>query len=276
MIQVSTSQGDENSARQLSELQSKLLPITTYGKEIQARAKEVEEAIKTLNDAGKDLTREKLLDFVIEAPNEDRVDAYVSIARPGMDYEFFQKLTEKIDQAKGDAKEKLTNLRENLLEATKEVDEQLQARLNLAARNVNALIQTEDIREATLANLPAIDEFFLQALENEIQAAEQAKDKDKVGKLQQIRDALEEAAKAIAAPQELLQELIDADEETRKKLMKERAEEITPQFVEALTSLLVQLDGPDNIEMADKVRAVYRDALRISMQSSMKKEPEEK
>lgn len=276
MIQVSASQGDETSARQLSELQSKLLSITTYGKEIQARAKEVEEAIKTLNDAGEGLTREKLLEFVIEAPNEDRVDAFVSLARPGMDYEFFQKLTEKIDQAKGDTKEKLTNLREHLLEATQEVDEQLQVRLNLAARNVNALVQIEDIREATLSNLPAIDEFFLQALENEIQAAEQAKDKDKVGKLKQIRDALEEAAKAITAPQELLQELIEADEETRKKLMKERAEEITPQFVEALTSLLVQLDGPDNIEMADKVRAVYRDALRISMQSSMKKEPEKK
>ena len=274
MIQVSASQGDENSAKQLSELQNKLLPITTYGKEIQARAKEVEEAIKILKDAGEDLTREKLLDFVIEAPNDDRVDAYVSLARPGMDYEFFQKLTEKIDQAEGDEKEKLSNLREHLLKATQEVDEQIQARLNLATRNVNALIQAEDIREATLANLPAIDEFFLQALENEIQAAEQAKDKDKVGKLKQIGDALEEAAKAVAAPQELLQELIDADEETRKKLMKEHAEEITPQFVEALTGLLVQLDGPDNVEMADKVRAVYRDALRISMQSSMKKEPE--
>jgi hypothetical protein len=220
------------------------------------------------------LDRDKLLEIVLEAPTDDRVDAYVSLARPGMDYEFFAKLSQKIDEAEGDEKERLSALRERLLEGTREVDEQIQARMSLALQNLNTLLQAEDIRAATLANLPAIDEYFLQTLENEMDAAEKAKDKDRLGKIQQIVDAIEEAAKAISAPSELLQKLIDADEDGRVKLFEEHADEITPAFIESLTSLLVRLDGPDNVEMADKVRAIYRQAVRFSMQSSMKKETE--
>jgi hypothetical protein len=275
MIQLSASRGDEEGATLLNDLQQKLLPITKVGKEIQARVKEVEEALKVLREAGEGLDREKLLELVIEAPNDDRVNAYVSLARPGMDYEFFTKLTEKIDQAEGDEKERLSSLREHLLEATKEVDEQIQARLAVALKNVNTLIQAEDIRQATLANLPAVDEYFIQSLENELNAAEEAKDKDRLAKLKKIVEAIEEAAQAISAPSELLQKLIDAkDEKARKKIYDEHAEEITPGFVESLTGLLVRLDGPDNVEMADKVRAIYREAVRFSMQASMKKDAE--
>jgi hypothetical protein len=275
MIQLSAQQGDQEGATLLNDLQGKLLPLTTVGKEIQARAKEVEEALKTLQEAGEGLDREKLLEIVLEAPNEDRVDAYVSLARPGMDYEFFAKLTEKIDQAEGEEKERLTALREQLLKATSEVDEQIQARMRVSLQNLNTLIQAEDIRQATLANLPAIDEYFIQTLETEMNAAEQAKDKDRLEKMKQIVEAIEEAAKAISAPSELLQKLIDAaDDDALKKLFEEHAEEITPAFIESLTSLLVRLDGPDNVETADKVRAVYRQAVRFSMQSSMKKETE--
>jgi hypothetical protein len=276
MIQLSARQGDRDGANLLNGLQGKLLPLTTVGKQIQARAQEVEAALKTLQDAGEKLDRDKLLEIVLEAPNDDRVDAYVSLARPGMDYEFFAKLTQKIDEAEGKEKERLSALRERLLEGTREVDEHLQARMNVALQNLNTLLQAEDIRAATLANLPAVDEYFIQALENEMDAAEKAKDKDRQAKIQQIVDAIEEAAKAINAPSELLQKLIDADDEGRKVLLEEHAGEITPAFIESLTGLLVRLDGPDNVEMADKVRAVYRQAVRFSMQSSMKNETEKK
>jgi hypothetical protein len=274
MIQLSARQGDRDGATLLNELQGKLLPLTTAGKEIQTRTQEVEAALKTLQDAGEKLDRDRLLEIVLEAPNDDRVDAYVSLARPGMDYEFFTKLSQKIDQAEGKEKERLSALRERLLEGTREVDEHIQARMGLALQNLNALLQAKDIRTATLANLPAVDEYFIQTLENEMDAAEKAKDKDRLKKMRQVVSAIEEAAKAITAPSELLQELLDADEDGRKKLFEEHAEEITPAFIESLTALLVRLDGPANVEMADKVRAIYRQAVRYSMQSSMKKETE--
>jgi len=54
---------------------------------------------------GQGLTREKLLELVIGAPSDARMRAYVSMARGGMDYQFFQLLTEKIDKHR-DAKGK--------------------------------------------------------------------------------------------------------------------------------------------------------------------------
>jgi hypothetical protein len=52
--------------------------------------------------------------------------------------------------------------------------------------------------------------------------------------------------------------------------MEENGEAITPQLVETLTGLLVQLEAGDNKEMTEKVRAIYRAAVRMSMQSGMK------
>lgn len=270
LIQVSAVQGDQTQAKQLSDLQQKLLPLTEYGRQIQEQSKEVEAAVKALNDAGKDLTREKLLELVLEAPNDIRVDAYASLARPGMDYQFFQLLSEKIEQAEGEEKVRLTELRERLLELTKEIDAQMEARLQVARQNVNALAATDNIRENTLANLGAIDEFFLQALELEMAAAKESGEEEKLGKLQQIIETLQEASRAAAGPDpQFLQQLIDAEPDARKALMEEHADQINDKFIETLTGLVVQLDNTDNKELAEKARAVYREAVRFSMKASM-------
>jgi hypothetical protein len=273
LIQGSLARNDNQSAQELTQLQQRLLPVTTFGRELQAQSQEMQEAINALKELGEGLTREKLLDLVIAAPNDLRVDAYVSLVRGGMDYQFFQLLSEKIDAAEGEEKQKLTDLREHILEATAEIDKEIEARMGLAMQNLERLLEVEDIKETTFANLGAIDEFFLQVLNNELVKAKEEKNKEREEKLGQIAEALSEATQAAAGPDtELLQALIDADEEGRKKIFEERAEDINPQFVEALTGLLVQLDGPDNVELADKVRTVYREAVRHSMQASMNRE----
>ena len=73
--------GQEPIARALIEIQTQLLYETEYGRQLKESVGEMEAAQKTLQDAGKSLTREKLLDFVLESPNENRIRAYPSIAR---------------------------------------------------------------------------------------------------------------------------------------------------------------------------------------------------
>jgi hypothetical protein len=87
---------------------------------------ELEAASKALQEAGQSLTREKLLDLVIASPSDARIRAYVSMARTGMDYTFFQILSDKIESAQGDEKVKLEELREKLLDHVNEVDRQLE------------------------------------------------------------------------------------------------------------------------------------------------------
>jgi primosomal protein N' len=145
----------------------------------------------------------------------------------------------------------------------------LEARFQQANQNVEALLKAENIALATQQNLAAIDDFFVQALNAQYEAALKAEDKDRQQKLEQIIAVIQQATLPPGA--ELIQKLIDApDEEARKKFMEENREAITPELVETLTGLLVQLEAGENKEMAEKVRAIYRAAVRMSMQSSMK------
>lgn len=278
LIEASLARGDQASAEKFSQLQQRLLPITTFGKQLKEQSEELEAAVKELRDLGEGLTREKLLELVLNAPSDARIDAYASVARSGMDYQFLQLLSDKIETAEGEEKTRLEDIRTRLLETTAKIDEELQARLQIAKQNLDALLSVDNLRDTLMANLGAIDEFFLQALNQEMAAASQENDKERLEKLQQVIDIITELSQAASgANPQLVQSLIDAeDEEARKVIMDENADDIDSRMIETLSGLLVQLEGPDNVEMADKVRKVYREAVRFSMQAQMKAGAEEK
>ena len=125
LAQSAMASGQEPVARQLVDLQKQLLEETEFGRGLKESVGEMEAAQKSLQEAGQGLTREKLLELVIASPTDARVRAYVSMARGGMDYQFFQLLTEKIEKASADDKVKLETLREKLLGFTSEVDKQV-------------------------------------------------------------------------------------------------------------------------------------------------------
>ena len=272
LIQSSAASGDPNSGEMLAKLQEKLIPITTFGKQIQEQSKEVELAVKALQDAGDKLTREGLLDIVLKFTTDAQLNAIVSLARPGLDYEFFTKLTEKIEAESGEEKGKLETLRDNLLEMTKQLDEQLEQRLAIAQQNLNSLLEAENIPEVVKNNLPAIDDFFLQVLNSQYEAALQSddkkEDKDRLEKLQQVIDVIQEM---VSPGGSLLQDLLKADDEDAvDKMLEDNKDQLTSEFVESLTNVLVQLEAGEDEETTDKVRKIYRKAVRMSMQSSMK------
>ncbi|MDH3942684.1 MAG: CpXC domain-containing protein [Anaerolineae bacterium] len=273
LIQSTLSTGDREGAEKLSTLHEKLIESTTFGQQLKEESKKVEAAVKTLQDAGKELTREKLLDIVSEHSEESQLNALVSLARPGMDYEFFQMLTGRIDAAEGDEKESLTALRDTLLEMTKQIDEQLASRMAVASQNLDTLLGAEDIKETVKHNLPAIDDFFLQALNDQYETAMQAEDKDRLAKLQQVVDVIQELTTPGGA---LLQELLEAEDDAAlDEMLEAHKAEITSSFVESLTGVLMQLEGGENLEAADKVRKIYRKAVRMSMKAGMQAGPAE-
>lgn len=63
LAEVAVASGDRDSAARLNDLQKKLIPLTTFGHEIQAQSKEVEAAMQSLQALGQNLTREKLLEI---------------------------------------------------------------------------------------------------------------------------------------------------------------------------------------------------------------------
>jgi len=276
LMEGSAAAGDEASVGKLAVLQDALLINSKYGQEVKAQSEEIEAAQKSLQDLGEALTREKLLELIEEAHDNDvRLNALVSMARPGLDYEFFQKLTEKIDAGDEGEKAILEGLREKLLEITANIDKQLEARLEVAQTNLTALLATENPIETLQQNPRVIDDFFLQVLNQNLQQATQDGNAEMQAKLQTLLDQIQGMLTPGYNPQ-LLQSLVEAaDDAERSKILDENSEEITPEFVESLSGMMLQLQESEDQELAEKIRAAYRATLKMSMKNSMSGEEQQ-
>ena len=269
LVETAMVSGDQNSASRLSDLQKTLVPITTYGRKIQEQSKEVEDAIQSLQKIGKDLTREKLLDLVLQVPNDIQLSVIVSLTRPGMDYQFFQLLSQRIDQANGSEQTRLVEIRGKILEMTRTIDAQVEANLTRARTLLNSLLQSPNVKEATIHNLPAVDEYFIQVFDEARESVRKNADLDKISRLGQIEEVLSQASKP---PQEvaLIEELLDTDDEqSMTKVVQARQSEITPQFMEILSSLVTRTQEGQDPELAERMQMLYRIALQVSMQANM-------
>jgi hypothetical protein len=269
IAEAAIASGDQNGAQQLVELQQSLLPVTTFGKQLQEQSQEIEAAVKSLQEMGENLTREGLLEVVIKAPSETRIKALVSLARPGMDYQFFQLLSDRIDRARGDGRTRLIELRETLLRLTQEVDRQVEARQVAAQQLLGKILQAPDVTAELEKNLPAVDDFFLQEVSRALQLARQQGDLDKINKLQTIVELLQSLS--AAAPEvEFIEALVEAPDETsRQAILEANRDKVTPELLNSLVNIVAQVESSEDKELAIHLKAVHRQVLRFSMQANL-------
>jgi hypothetical protein len=274
LIQSAAAAGEGDSAQVLVELQQDILENTEFGQEVLHQAQEQQAAIEALEKASKDgLTRQSLLDLIVEAAgSEVRLATLVSMARGGLDYGFFQLLSERIQRAAGEEQAKLSALRDTLLEMTHEIDEAIKEEEALAQEVLDAILAEENIEEATMAALASINEIFLEVLRARIQAARKADDEAQLKKLQQVASTIQKIS-APGANIQLIEALIQAeDDEAIRTILDENAEELTDEFSQFLYSLLNQTQGQEGREAtAEKLQQVYRQVLRYTMQRNLEK-----
>jgi hypothetical protein len=273
LLQTAAATGDQESMNQLEEIQSLLIVNTEIGRQIQQQTDEVQAAVESLQEAGQELTREKLVDLVIEAPNEIRLSALVSLARPGMDYQFFQILSQRIDAAGGEEQERLSNLREEILTLTEQIDEQVKQRSDAAQQLLDQILEAEDVTQAIQQNASAIDEFFVQAVQQSLDQARQSGDLERSAKLSQLEEVIRQAT---AQPPEIefLEELLEAeDEAARQELLDSNKDKVTPELFQMISGLMNQVtETNQDPVLVDKIKAINRQVLRYSMQSSLQGE----
>lgn len=274
LAQSAAASGQEPVARSMVELQKQLLEETEFGRGLKESVGELEAAQKSLQEAGQGLTREKLLEFVIASPNDARLRAFVSLARGGMDYQFFQLLTEKIGQVSGDEKTKLESLREKLLDFTNEVDRQLEARYKQAQEFVESLLAQDDVVKAVRDNLDRFTQDAVDIVNQMLRQASEKNEYERMGKLQKMVEILRE----VSTPPEVafIEQLLDMPDQTSLENMLEANKAlINDQFMEALIGLVAQVDaaaGQGNAEakvLSDKLSVVYKTALKYSMKMNM-------
>ncbi|MDP1714756.1 MAG: CpXC domain-containing protein [Anaerolineales bacterium] len=260
-------------ARAMIEIQTQLLEETEYGRQLKESVGELEAVQKVLQEAGQGLTREKLLDFILEAKTDARLRAYVSLARAGIDYVFFQNLTEKIEKTSAEEKTRLEGIREKLLFFTNEADKQLEARLKQAQKFVESLLEQDDIEKATQENLEGFSQDAVEVVNQLLRQASDKNDYTRMGKLQKMVQVLQ-AASAPTPEVAFIEQLLQApDKAGIEKMLSENDALINQQFMEALSGLVAQMeaqgDNPEAKAMAGKLSEIYKVALKYSMKKNM-------
>jgi len=265
--------GQEPIARALIELQKQLLEETAFGRQLKESVGEVEAATKVLQEAGQSLNREKLLEFVLEAKSDARIRAYVSLARGGMDYTFFQSLTEKIEKAEGEEKARLESIREKVLGFVAEVDKQMEARFKIAQDFIETLLEQEDVEKATRENIDGFTQDSVEVVNQLLGQASEKNDYARMGKLQKMAQVLQEASAPppeIAFVEQLLQA---ADDAGVVQMLKDNDAMVNQQFLEALSGLVAQMEAqgenPEAKAMGERLGEIYKTTLKYSMKKNM-------
>jgi len=274
LAQSAATSGQEAVARSMVDLQKQLLEEPEFRRGLKESVEELDAATKSLQEAGQGLTREKLLELVIASPNDARLRAYVTLARAGLDYQFFQLLTDKIEKASPDEKAKLETIREKLLDFTNEIDKQLEARYKQAQEFVESLLSQDDVVKAVQDNLNGFTQDAVDIVNQMLRQASEKNDYTRMGKLQKMVEILRE----VSTPPEVafIEQLLDApDDATLENMLEANKELINDQFMEALIGLVGQVDqaaeqgNPEAKALGEKLSKIYKSALKFSMKKNI-------
>lgn len=272
LAQASAAAGDQQSVQALSNLQQALLQHSTVGKAAALQASETRAAINELQELSKaGITRENLLDLLVKnTESEIRLTTIASMARGGLDYTFFQTLTDKIDQTTGEEQTRLVTLREKLLTIVEAVDEAMKAQVEESQKLLQDILAAEDIAAATEEALPKINQAFTDVLNSELTTAQKTDDTAKLTKLVVIVSVLR-AASTSGAVLQVIEEMLQLETaEERQKVLEAAGEAINDEFSQTLSSLISQVESQgDQPELIDKLKEINREVLRFTMRRNL-------
>jgi hypothetical protein len=246
--------------------------LSSFGKRLQAQEEELKKATESLRAlADEGLTHEALLELFLDAPNDERVVALVNLTRPALDYSFFQLLSEKIETADGDEENRLTGLREQILEITQEIDEIQQAQAERAASLLKTLVEADDLDAAIQQAIPLIDDLFLGTLQANLRVAEQREDEQTLVRLHEIENKIQSIIQqSLPEGLQLAQKLLEAeDDQAAEAMLNEQQDLIDDDLLNALMGAVQQLEDANQPEAAERMRKMHKQALKLSMKSKM-------
>jgi len=257
--------GQVQAVQQLLTLRNQLLEWTATGREIASR----EEAIRSL---GQEITREGLLDKLVQAAlagEQAKIETMVAVARPAIDYLFYQQLTERIEAAEraGDTGQanRLKALRQSILELTAEIDAEMQRAAEETDQLLQKILDSEDPERAIRANLDQVDDLFLNVLSNRLRAAEQSGRSDEAERLRQVGDILMKLVlENQPAEVQFINQLLNAEEpDGTAALLQANRQQITPRLLEMMRLVGEELNKSGRLEVAQRLARIREQAAAL-------------
>jgi len=257
-IEMAQASSQPNAFEQLMGLRAELLQWTTQGKELAAR----EDAIQSL---GQQVTREELLEKLMEAAlagETIKVETMVALARPVIDYLFYQQLSERIgalsQQGKAQDAETLRALRQAILEQTAEIDAEVQRATEEAAQFMRLLVSSDDPDAILRANADRVDNLFLNLLMTGLEAAEREGQGATVDRLKRVRDAVMRLIQESQPPEiQFVNTLLSADyPDGTRAILEENREHLDERLLEIMAAVRKNLLQRGQEDTADRLSQI--------------------
>ena len=251
---------DKASFETLKNLQEVLFRETAYGRELKVKADFTQKAISDLQALGENLNRDSLLELVLNSPDEIYLQTLTGLARNGMDYEFFSKLSSRINAAEGEEKEKFTTIRTQLLDLTQRIDKALAEEKEARRKLLEEILKQDDMEAAVYQAVRAIDQEFTDVVNEELAAARKSGDFMRSGKLQQLLDFIQ---KLYTAPDEIqkLETMLSAETEDALKALIEENPDLASEEMKKLVADLMEEGKAQNSltpEITDKLTMIQK------------------
>lgn len=246
-------------AIQLINLQAKLYRETEYGRILNDRQKALHAFTREANKDG--LTPELLLKHVLENRKDDAlVNSLVMNGQQAFNYEFFTKLTEKIEkrQKGGASVEQYISLRERLLEIQQTIETRSREILRGAQETLDQILRAEDRALAVHQNLQKIDDAFMYVLSGFIDQAQRNKNQAQLEALQEVQVYIMQSFQEQLPPEiRLINRLLDHDDKAeQKRLLDENKELVGPELLEMIKAVRAENQEGEGKELADRLAPI--------------------
>jgi hypothetical protein len=258
-LELAQSVDQEAAVQRILKLREKLLELSSEGQAIRERNDLLEE----LNE---EPSRDKLLELLIKAPDEQAREVLITFGRRLIDYPFFQLLTEKIEAADEEDKEDLIAMRREILEIKEQIDEEIQAVYEGKAEFLREVLQSHNPRELLRNNPQEVDDIFINVLLSNIKAAEEAGAQKNAARLQTVWNMIMEMVEESLPPElRLLNRLMAAENDAKiEELLQENQDIVTERLVHSLERAEAEARKEGQVQTADQMAHVMEKVRQVA------------
>jgi hypothetical protein len=254
-LQMAQSAGQTADVQRMLNLQEKLIELTDEGQKIQAR----NEALETLRE---DPTRENLVELVVNAPDEETRQILIVYGRPLVDYRFFQTLSARIEATDDEEeKQRLTDIRKEILELREELDEQARAVFNARGELLRDLLLSDEPEQLARQRFQELDEAFLQVLTANLEEAQAAGQQEIVEDLEEIwRLTVSLIQETVPPALRLFTRLMEAEEDEIESILEQNQELVTEDLIQFLEAAQGDMEEEGEEEALQHLQVVLEKA----------------
>lgn len=264
-IQMAEDQQAERAA-QLEQLRQTLIEKTKVGRQVGEREKALVAALEGIDE---NTTRQDLIERIsaINLEHAEQVlSMLIAIARPLIDYQFFQLLTQRIESAEAENDTALSNAlkakRTMILDLAQRLDAEMRARTQARARLLNEILSSDTPRDVIRARMPEMDSVFISVLEANIAQSQQEHQHDLEMQLRSVRNMIVEVMQESAPPQvRLINQLLQADyPDGTRAMLRDNQTELNDELLNLLDMLAHDLAERGDTETSERLTQIKAQA----------------